>query len=270
MSLTNPIRSEIADEVFRTRGVLTEVVPFSQRYPDFELADSYWVVEEMRRRREANGEKIIGRKIGFTNSAAWAGYGITGPLWNYLYDTTTFQLSETSTLEVRNWPNVRMEAEVALGLKAAPNTQMNEEELLDCVEWVALDFEVCTSIFPDWQFKVADGAATGVHVALLLGERHLIAGDHGKWAAQLESFTATLSSDEGFYATGGGAQVLGGPIKAFRYLVRELERFGGQPLASGDIVTTGTLTVALPAQSGQRWKATTSGIAFEEISLDLV
>ncbi|WP_105373364.1 2-keto-4-pentenoate hydratase [Neorhizobium huautlense] len=270
MALPNPIRSEIAEEVFRTRGVLAEVVPFSQRHPDFELADSYWVVEDIRRRREANGERVIGRKIGFTNSAAWEGYGITGPLWNYLYDSTTFELSETKTLDVRNWPNVRMEAEVALGLKAAPNSQMNEEELLECVDWVALDFEVCTSIFPDWQFKVADGAATGVHVALLLGERHQIAGDRKKWALQLESFSATLFGDEGSSATGGGAQVLGGPIKAFRYLVRELERFGGQPLASGDIVTTGTLTVALPAKSGQRWKATTSGIAFEDICLELV
>lgn len=270
MPLSNPIRSDIADEVQRTRGVLAEVAPFTDRYPGFELEDSYWVVEEMRRRREAKGEKVIGRKIGFTNSAAWTGYGITGPIWNYLYDTTTFDLSEKSSLDVRNWPNVRMEAEVALGLRAAPDTRMNERELLDCVQWAALDFEVCTSIFPEWHFKVADGAATGVHVALLLGQRHSIEGQRERWGDQLQSFSATLAGNDGSSAVGGGSQVLGSPIKAFAYLVRELSRFGGEPLKSGDIVTTGTLTVALPAQSGQRWRASPSGIPFEEISMDLV
>ncbi|RAZ84772.1 hydratase [Mesorhizobium hawassense] len=224
----------------------------------------------MRRRREANGERVVGRKIGFTNSAAWAGYGITGPIWNYLYDTTTSDLSEKASLDVANWPNVRMEAEVALGLCAAPDSRMDELELLGCVQWAALDFEVCTSIFPDWRFKVADGAATGVHVALLVGPRHAIEDDRERWGRQLQSFSATLASNDGASAIGGGSQVLGSPIKAFAYLVRELERFGGEPLKTGDIVTTGTLTVALPAQSGQRWRASASGIPFEEISLDLV
>jgi 2-oxo-3-hexenedioate decarboxylase len=53
-------------------------------------------------------------------------------------------------------------------------------------------------------------------------------------------------------------------------LVRELERFGGEPLKAGDIVTTGTLTVALPAQSGQRWWATASGIPYESFAMELV
>ncbi|MCV9999326.1 hydratase [Pararhizobium sp. YC-54] len=234
------------------------------------LEDSYWVVEEMRRRREANGERVIGRKIGFTNSDAWAGYGITGPIWNYLYDSTTFDLSDRNSLDISTWPNVRMEAEVSFGLRLAPRPDMEEDELLDCIEWTALDFEVCTSVFPDWRFQVVDGAATGVHVALLLGKRHFIGDDRREWASRLANFSARLSEDSGLSADGGSHQVLGGPVKAFRYLVRELGRFGGKPLGSGDIVTTGTLTVALPATSGQRWRASASGIGFDDIELVLL
>jgi 2-keto-4-pentenoate hydratase len=106
--------------------------------------------------------------------------------------------------------------------------------------------------------------------SLLLGKRHPISGNRKTWTEQFNSFSATLSGSEGSSATGGGAQVLGGPIKTFRYLVQELERFGGAPLGPGDIVTTGTLTAALPAQSGQQWRATTSGIEFEDILVELI
>lgn len=270
MQLPKNILSDIADEVQNTRDVLREVSPFTSRYPNFGLADAYWVVEEIRRRREANGERIVGRKIGFTNSAAWAGYGISGPIWNYLYDQTTFDLGVKTSLAVAHWPNVRMEAEVALGLCAPPDPRMDEHDLLSCVEWAALGFEVCTSIFPEWRFNVADAAATGVHVALLLGSRHSIKSDRERWGKQLHSFSVTLACENGSAAVGGGSQVLGSPLAALAYLVRELERFGGQPLKSGDIVITGTLTVALPAQSGQRWRAQPLEIPFKDISLDLV
>ena len=51
-------------------------------------------------------------------------------------------------------------------------------------------------------------------------------------------------------AEGGGAKVLGSPLTAFRHLVREMARYGGEPLGPGDIVTTGTLVGALPASAG--------------------
>jgi 2-oxo-3-hexenedioate decarboxylase len=270
MPVPRPILTEIADEVERTRGVPIEISPFTSRYPGFGLEDAYWVVEELRRRREAQGECVIGRKIGFTNASAWTGYGITGPIWNYLYDRTTLELEEHSALAIGHWPNVRMEVEVALGLAAAPNTRMDDEQLLACVDWAGLDFEVCTSVFPDWRFNVADAAATGVHVGLMLGPKHALNGERKRWSQQLRSFSITLACDNGSSAIGAGAQVLGSPIAALRYLVEELDRFAGLPLKAGDIVTTGTLTAALPAEPGQTWRASPVGIPFQSIAVRLV
>ena len=247
-----------------------EVSPYSERFPGFQLEDAYRVVNEVRRRREARGERVVGRKIGFTNAAAWAGFGISGPIWGYLYDTTTLDLSLVAgALPLAGWPNVRIETEVALGLRCTPDLNMAEDKLLNCVEWAALDFEVCTSIFPDWRFKVADAATTGVHVALLLGERRAIDAAPARWAQDLASFSVTLSEAAGMHASGGGSQVLGSPIKALQYLMREMNRYGGEPLRAGDIVTTGTLTRALPALAGQVWKAEVTGIALAGIEVSL-
>lgn len=270
MSLSNAALAKIADEVFELLVVPREITPFSGRFPGFDLADAYRVVADIRRRREARGERVVGRKIGFTNAAAWAGYGIAAPIWNYLYDTATHELTHGFSLLLGERPNIRLETEVALGLCDAPMPSMTEEELLSCIEWVALDFEVCTSIFPKWQFEVADAAATGVHVALLLGPRHPIDGSRGDWAACLQTFSVTLSEVAGARFDGGGAQVLGSPIKAFGQLVRELDRYDGEPLRAGDVVTTGTLTAAPPAAAGELWRSSVKGIPFLDIELRLI
>lgn len=270
MTVSDKTLAIIADEVLATMVAPREVPPFSDRFPGFNLEDAYRIVDEIRRRREARGERVVGRKIGFTNAAAWAGYGISGPIWNYLYDTTTLNLPPPGgTFRLGAWPNVRMETEVAFGLSEAPEPGMEDDDLLGCIEWAALDFEICTSIFPNWRFKVVDAAATGVHVALLLGIRHPIGEARERWARELISFSATLSEARGAHATGGGAQVLGSPIKALGYLVRELARFGGEPLHAGELVTTGTLTEALSAVPDELWRAGVKGADFADIELQL-
>ena len=269
MRVSDETMATIADEAFDTMVAPREVRPFSDRYLGFGLEDAYCIVNEIRQRREARGERVVGRKIGFTNAAAWAGYGISAPIWNYLYDTTTLDLTPGSTFSIGAWPNVRMETEVAMGLREAPQPSMNDSDLVRCVEWVALDFEICTSIFPNWRFKVADAATTGVHVALLLGPRHPIGQTRKRWADRLGSFSATLSEAAGAHAAGGGAQVLGSPIKALGYLVRELARYSGEPLRAGDVVTTGTLTQALAAAPGELWRARVQGIPFADIEVRL-
>jgi 2-keto-4-pentenoate hydratase len=258
----------IADEVMELLANPREVAPFSMRFPGYEIEDAYFVVNEVRRRREAEGDRVIGRKIGFTNAMAWEGYGISGPIWNYLYESTTRTLP-LQEFPLGTWPNVRMETEVALGLCKAPGPDMSEDELLTCIDWAALDFEICASVFPGWRFKVADAATTGVHVGLLLGARNSICDARKRWAAQLASFSVTLSEAAGTRVAGGGCQVLGSPIKALGYLVRELARYGGKPLRAGDLVTTGTLTEAMPAEAGQRWRASASDIDLDDIEVRL-
>ena len=268
MPLSHNTLTLIADEVMGLLANPREVAPFSMRYPAYELEDAYFVVNEVRRRRQAQGDRVVGRKIGFTNALAWDGYGISGPIWNYLYESTTRDLP-ISEFSLGTWPNVRMETEVALGLSKAPEPDMNEDDLLACVDWAALDFEICTSVFPGWRFKVADAATTGVHVGLLLGKRHAIDGTRTGWAADLASFSATLMEEAGTSVSGGGGQVLGSPIKALGYLVKELARYGGEPLRAGELVTTGTLTEAMPAKTGQRWRASASGIDLPDIEVHL-
>jgi 2-oxo-3-hexenedioate decarboxylase len=67
---------------------------------------------------------------------------------------------------------------------------------------------------------------------------------------------------------GRSAAVLGGPLSALRHLVGLLARDpDNPPLAAGEIVTTGTLTRAMPVKPGETWSTALDGIALEGIRL---
>ena len=69
-------------------------------------------------------------------------------------------------------------------------------------------------------------------------------------------------------AEGAGANVLGGPIQALRFLVEEIARYPvNAPIAAGEIVTTGTLTDAQPVAPGDEWSTELRGIPIAGISL---
>jgi 2-oxo-3-hexenedioate decarboxylase len=40
----------------------------------------------------ARGERVIGRKIGFTNRTIWAEYAVYAPMWGFVFDTTVRDL----------------------------------------------------------------------------------------------------------------------------------------------------------------------------------
>src|SRR5712692_1308485 len=107
----------IAREALDVLGTGRQIAKFSSRHPAFDLAESYDVAARLRDMRRARGENAIGRKIGFTNSAVWGGYGISGPIWNYMFDSTVKDLTAADeTFALVSLPEPRIEPEIVLHL----------------------------------------------------------------------------------------------------------------------------------------------------------
>jgi 2-oxo-3-hexenedioate decarboxylase len=89
----------------------------------------------------------------------------------------------------------------------------------------------------------------------------------GDWVERLARFEVNLSRKGKQMAQGRGSGVLGSPLSALRHL-NELvsDPAYGPPLAAGEIITTGTLTMALPVAPGERWVADPVGIPLPSIS----
>lgn len=264
-----PDIATVASEVITSLASHRQIPAFSSRPAGLTLGDAYRVTPLLRTAFERRGEKILGRKIGFTNREMWKVYGVNAPVWGYVTDRTTRELAQTLSQRAADFAEPRIEPEIMFGLKAAPSPGMTEAALLDCIEWVSLGYEIVQSIFPGWQFTAADTvAANGVHGALLVGARHAIAPRNAEWLRELATFEAELCCGGKPSQHGGGALVLGSPILALRHLVELLAKDPHNPaLVAGEIISTGTLTLAMAVTAGETWTVKVSGIPLEEISL---
>jgi 2-oxo-3-hexenedioate decarboxylase len=275
MPATNPPVDlhAIAAETFALLGTGRQVAPFSSRYSGFDLDAAYHVAAEVHALREARGERRAGRKVGFTNRRIWPEYDVWAPIWGYVYDTTLNDLSAVGDgFSIARLTEPRIEPEIMFGMSAAPKPGMDDAALLDCIEWVAHGFEIVQSIFPAWKFAAADTAAAyGLHGALLVGERRPVAPEKEKWLATLPDFEINLLRDGEVGDRSRASFVLDGPVSAIRHLVDVLARNPYQPpLVAGEVVTTGTLTRALPIAPGQIWTTQLQGIDLPAARLKVV
>ena len=256
---------EIADEAFAIFGAGRQVASYASRYPGFDLSEAYEVAERLRDLRAARGETAIGRKIGFTNRAVQIAYGVHGPIWNYMFDSTVRDLAAIGgRFDLSGLTEPLLEPEIVFHIATPPRPDMTAEELLGCIDWVAHGFEIVQSIFPNWKFTAADAVAGyGLHGAYLLGARHPI-DDARLWTNALSGFALELNGEGGVKRRGLATNVLGGPLEALGFLVRELGASPlGKPLRPGELVTTGALTDAMPVAAGQTWSTSLSGIPIE-------
>ena len=259
----------VAGDVVASLASHRQIPTFSSRPGGLALADAFRVAPLLRAAFEARGEKITGRKIGFTNRKMWKVYGVEAPNWGYTTDHTTHELAHTQVQRVNDFVEPRIEPEIMFGLKAAPEPGMSKAALLDCIEWVSLGYEIVQSIFSDWKFAAPDTvAANGLHGALLVGTRHTIAPRKAEWQHELATFEVELYCDGELRQRGGGALVLDSPLLALRHLVELLANDShNPPLRAGETISTGTLTLAMPVSAGESWTTKVSGIPFEEITV---
>lgn len=259
----------IAVEVQATAGTGRQIAPFTSRPGGLELADAYRITALLRQAREAKGQKVVGRKIGFTNRTIWQQYGVYAPIWGYVYDIACRDVDSAPSLSLTGVAEPRIEPEIVFGIGRVPDASMDEAALLACIDWVAHGFEIVQSLYPKWQFQAADTVATNsLHGALLIGPRHAIGSRSADWLKELPNFTVELRRGGETIDRGHSSNVLGGPLSALRHLVQVLETDPvNPPVAAGEIITTGTITNAFAVSPGETWDTVLDGTALQGITL---
>src|SRR5579872_905216 len=90
----------VAKEVLTSLSGRKQIPTFSSRPGGLALAQAYQVTPHVRSAFEARGERVTGRKIGFTNRKMLETFGVTSPIWGYATSATTRDLADTPTLSL--------------------------------------------------------------------------------------------------------------------------------------------------------------------------
>ena len=254
-----------AAELLRAWDTGRCVPSIAARAKHFDWEDAYGISAELIRLRRARGEKTVGRKIGFTNRNIWPQYGATSPIWAPVYDSTVIHAKgNQATLSLRGSIAPRLEPEIAFMLHApVPAGCQDASVIVKSIAWLAPSFEIVDCRFPDWKFTPADSAADqALHWRLIVGEPHPVqASEIADLVDQLRDCKVALKCNGAVMDRGSGANALGHPALALAFLADILAT---QPrmdaLAAGEIVTTGTLTAALPVQARESWTSEIEGL----------
>ena len=204
-----------------------------------------------RKRWKSKDTNPIGRKIGFYQSRYLEGvqpeHTHMGPPYTSRQWSMRGGTVPSLPLEGMTAPRIEPEVVFGLGTSVVGDEYAGRlDKLFECIEWVALGFEIVDCHYLNWEFTAADVVADfGAHAMLVIGEKKRALRQrlpsHGRAAPRLSSRIKKRTGRLWLWA--GARTPLGSPLAALQYLVELLDRQKwAEPLGTGEVVTTGTLT----------------------------
>jgi 2-oxo-3-hexenedioate decarboxylase len=240
-----------------------------------DLSTAFAVERELVRMRRSEGHQTLGVKVGYANKAMWRVLKLETLVWAHMYDhTVRYANANVATFSLAHTISPKIEPEIVFKMKAPLSAGITEAAAaLEAVEWLALGFEIIDCPYADWKFQPADFvAACGLHAALVIGEpRPVTAASIAELVEQLPRFKVRLSRDGQLVEEGSGRNSLRSAALCLAELASAMaKQDGAEPLAAGDLVSSGTLTESTPIQPGATWTASVEGIDLSTLTLTLV
>lgn len=254
--MDNTLIRQLGDELYDALRQRRTLAPLTDRHPDIDVDDAYHISLHMLSRREADGEKVVGKKIGVTSKPVQDMLNVHQPDFGFLTDTMHYPDGATISIAKAGLIQPRAEGEIAFMLKAdLHGPGVTREDVLAATEWVAPCFEIVDSRVDDWKIRiqdtVADNASCGVFV---IGERHTDPAGLDLAAVRMRMLRNGEPAGEGL-----GSAVQGHPAEAVAWLANTLGRFG-IPFRAGELILSGSLAPLIPARAGDRFEMEIEGL----------
>ena len=244
----------LGDELYTALRTQQVVEPLSNRHPDITIEQAYAIQQRMLLRRQQDGERIVGKKIGVTSAAVMNMLGVHQPDFGWLTDAMIVNQGESIDISTLIQP--KAEGEIAFLLKRdLMGPGVGVADVLAATDCVVPCFEIVDSRIRDWKIKiqdtVADNASCGVFV---IGEQHTDPRSLDLAAASMQMFKNGVPCGAGL-----GSAVQGHPAEAVAWLANTLGAFG-IPFKAGEVILSGSLAPLVPAVAGDSFSMLISGM----------
>ena len=226
----------------------------TQRWPHLTLDDAYRIQELGLQLREADGERTVGGKLGFTSAAMRAAMGVDSPNSGWVTDAMR---RHDGVVDLGELVHPKTEPEIAFVLGQPLRAPATSADVLRATAAVAPCLEIVDSRYHGFRFtaldNVADDSSAG---AFVLGDP-LPLGD-----VDLRTCGVVLEVDGALVATAAGAAVLDHPAAAVAWMVNDVRE---RHLEAGDLVLSGGLTAPVDLQPGTTVRVTIDRLGSAEL-----
>jgi len=247
MPLTDaPAKAKALYEARRTR---VPIAPFTDADPDLGLEDGYAIQQELIRLLKADGDEIIGYKVGLTSAPMQKMFGVDTPDFGPVLSSTRY--TDGGTVSLADYIAPKVEAEIVFVLNAPlTGPGVTRDQARAAIGGAMAGLEIVDSRITDWRIKlvdtVADLASNG---AMALADTVVPIDEFDPRLVGM-----VLSRNGELVDTGAGAAALGDPVAVVAWLANTLGEHG-VTLEAGHLIMTGALHAALPMAAGDEYKA---------------
>jgi 2-oxopent-4-enoate/cis-2-oxohex-4-enoate hydratase len=254
--MLDPARlAHYSDELYRALRTRTPVEPLSEREPAMTTDDAYGISLGLLARREADGERVVGKKIGLTSRAVQEMLKVDQPDYGFLTNRMECSAGEPVPIS-RELIQPRAEGEIAFVLaRDLQGPGVTNADVLAATAGVKACFEIVDSRVRDWKIKIQDTIADNASCGLFVAADALV----DVHSVDLVTCGMALWKNGELVATGAGAAALGSPINCVTWLANALGRHG-VALKAGEIVLSGSLVPLIPIAPGDEMELAVGGI----------
>ena len=245
----------LGDELYTALRARTVVDPLTTREPGITLDDAYRISRRMLERRLADGEKVVGKKIGVTSKPVQRMLDVYQPDFGYLTDRT--QYADGSEMPIsRELIQPRAEGEIAFVLgRDLKGPGVTEADVLAATDHVCACFEVVDSRVRDWKIRIQDTVADNASAGLfIIGNEKILPSK-----VDFELCGMVVEKNGEVISTGAGAAALGSPVTCVAWLANTFGALG-VPLLAGEVILSGSLVPLEPVKAGDRMRVRIGGI----------
>jgi len=221
-----------------------EITKITDDFPTMTYDDAFDIQWEIRRRKEARGNKIVGMKMGLTSWAKMSQMGVEQPCYGFLADY--FAVPDGGQIKHDELIHPKIEAELAFVTKAplkGPGIHIGD--VLRATDFVMPAVEIIDSRYKDFKFDlksvIADNSSSSRFVA---GSTMAKPED-----LDLKNLGVVMEVNGEVVQLGAGAAVLGHPASSVAMLANMLaER--DEEIPAGTFIMIGAITAAVQVNKG--------------------
>ncbi len=243
-TLSRATIAQLAEHLENAELQAFDVKKITDEYPEMDWEDAYDIQWEIRRRKEARGNRVVGLKMGLTSYAKMKQMGVEVPVYAFLADY--FNVPDGGAVKTAELIHPKVEAEIALITnKPLRGPGCTVAHVLNATEAVLPAVEVIDSRYENFRFDLKSVVADNASSA------RFVTGGNLKRADQVDMKTlgVVMEVNGEVVATGAGAAVLGHPAASVAMLANMLaER--GEEIPAGTFIMTGGITAAVEVKAG--------------------
>jgi 2-oxopent-4-enoate/cis-2-oxohex-4-enoate hydratase len=251
---------EFGDELYRALRGRQTVSPLTTRVPDITIDDAYLISRRLVERRLADGERVIGKKIGVTSKVVQRALDVHQPDFGWLTDRMRYESGAELPIGTE-LIQPRAEGEIAFVLaRDLVGPGVTPADVVAATAHVVPCFEIVDSRITDWKIRIADTVADNASSGLFA------LGSEPADPRRVDFVTCGIVVEKNgeIISTGAGAAALGSPLVCVAWLANTLARFD-VPLRAGDVILSGSLVPLEPVRPGDRMRCTIGGIGACEV-----